>query len=125
MREARPVRYLIISGRRDDGLWGPIGALWLTEDAERGGFLVHPRGTHLGAEMVRGYQSALRRGFAPETVYGFWRDEVWIGSDLHVDEERTIHSLALLNDLFGAIWEPMKEAWGWERSLPQEGTARP
>jgi hypothetical protein len=103
MREAGPVRYLIVSGRRDDGLWGPIGALWLSEGAERGGFLVHPWGTHLGSEMVRGYRSALRRGFTADMIYGFWRSEVWIGSNLHVDEERVACSLALLNDLLGAL----------------------
>lgn len=103
MREILPVRYLVVSGQQDDGPWGPIGALWLTEDAERAGFLVHPWGTRLGAEMVRGFRSALRRGFTPETVYGFWRNEVWIGSNLHVDEERTACSLALLNDLLGAL----------------------
>jgi hypothetical protein len=103
MRETCPVRYLVVSGRQDDGLWGPIGALWLTEDTDRGGFLVHPWGTYLGAEMVRGYRSALRRGFTPEMIHGFWRNEVWIGSNLHVDEERAARSLALLNDLLGAL----------------------
>jgi len=38
----RRVRFLLVSGRQDDGLWGPIGALWLSDDGARGGFLVNP-----------------------------------------------------------------------------------
>ncbi|MCI0632302.1 MAG: hypothetical protein L0206_00025 [Actinobacteria bacterium] len=25
-------RFLLVSGRRDEGTWGPVGAAWLSED---------------------------------------------------------------------------------------------
>ena len=37
-----PVRFLLISGSRDDETWGLIGAFWLSIDGKRGGFLVAP-----------------------------------------------------------------------------------
>ncbi len=36
------VRFLLVSGRRDEGSWGPVGAAWLAEDHSRGGFIVNP-----------------------------------------------------------------------------------
>ncbi len=97
-----PVRYLAISGARDDGFWGVIGALWLSRDGERGGFLVNPSAPWRGSEMVRSYASALRRGFTPESIYRYWRDEVRRGS-YGVDAERDAESLLLLNELVAAL----------------------
>ena len=57
-----PVRYLLVTGKQDDGLWGPVGAVWLSEDGERGGFLVHPWALFEGSDFVRGYRSARDRG---------------------------------------------------------------
>ena len=35
-----PVRFLLISGARDNSTWGLIGAFWLSIDGRRGGFLL-------------------------------------------------------------------------------------
>lgn len=102
LRTPGPVRYLVISGRQDDGLWGPLGALWRSEDGERGGFLVHPWALWEGSEMVRCYRSALAHGWSPEEIYRYWQREVWPGGYV-VDEERTAASLALLADLLDAL----------------------
>ena len=97
-----PVRYLLVSGRQDDGSWGPVGAIWLSEDGRRGGFLVSPWALWAGSELVRGYRSALARRWSPAEVYGYWRAEVWPGAHV-VDEERDAGSLRLLADLIEAL----------------------
>lgn len=97
-----PVRYMIMSGRQDDGVWGPMGALWLSEDGERGGFLVNPWAIWEGSEIVRGYRSALRRAWTPTEIYAYWKREVWPRSYL-VSEEHQAESLFLLNELVSAL----------------------
>lgn len=96
------VRYLLVSGRQDDGLWGPIGALWRSEDGCRGGFLVDPWALWGGSEVVRGYRSALERGWTPETIYDYWQREVW-PRGYTIDPEREAESLLLLNELVAAL----------------------
>ncbi len=99
----RGVRYLLVSGRQDDGLWGPIGALWLSGDGERGGFLVHPWAIDRGAEMVRSYRGAIARGFTPTAIFDYWAKEVWTGANLVVDEERSARTLRLVDELLGVL----------------------
>ena len=96
------VRYLLVSGRQDDGLWGPLGALWLSADEARGGFLVHPWALWEGSEIVRGYRSALERAWTPAHIYAYWQREVWPRAYI-VDEERSAESLYLLNELVAAL----------------------
>lgn len=97
-----PVRYLLVSGKQDDGIWGPVGAIWLSGDARRGGFLVHPWGMFEGSEFVRGYRSALKRGWVPEAIYRYWQREVWRGT-YAIDRERGSETLRLLNDLLASL----------------------
>jgi hypothetical protein len=99
----REVRYLLVSGQQDDGLWGPIGAVWLSADGQRGGFLVHPWAIGRGGEMVRSYRGSLARGFTPETIFEYWAREVWTGANLVVDEERTSVTLLLVSDILDVL----------------------
>ena len=96
------VRYVVVSGKQDDGLWGPIGALWVSQDGARGGFLVNPWALWAGSELVRGYRSALERGWTAEQVYRYWLSEVWRGS-YSVDDEREARTLLLLHELVGVL----------------------
>ena len=96
------VRYLLVSGRQDDGLWGPLGALWISEDDGHGGFLVNPWALWEGSEIVRGYRSALERAWTPAQIYAYWQREVWPRAYI-VDEERSAESLYLLNELVAAL----------------------
>jgi hypothetical protein len=64
---------------------------------------VNPWALNLGSEMVRSYRGALGRGFTPASIFEYWRDEVWIGSNLSVDREKGVGSLLLLNDLVAAL----------------------
>jgi hypothetical protein len=96
------VRYLVVNGKQDDGLWGPIGALWLSQDGFRGGFLVNPWALWEGSEVIRGYRGALERHWSPEQIYRYWQGEVWRGS-YSVDEEREAGTLFLLNELVNAL----------------------
>ena len=97
-----PVRYVVVSGRQDDGLWGPLGAVWLSEDGQRGGFLVHPWSLWEGSEFVRGFDSALRRGWTPAAIFDYWLREVW-PRGYTPEAERRSDSLHLLNELVAAL----------------------
>lgn len=97
-----PVRYVIVSGRQDDGVWGPVGAVWISEDRERGGFVVSPWAPWHGSECVRGYRGALERGWTPAEVFGYWQREVW-PRGYTVDRERRAESFALLFELVTAL----------------------
>jgi hypothetical protein len=99
----RGVRYLLVSGRQDDGPWGPLGALWLSGDEARGGFLIHPWAVEGGSEMVRSYRGALARGFTPSTIFDYWAKEPWTGSNVLVDEERSAETLLLVNELLSVL----------------------
>jgi hypothetical protein len=96
-----PVRYVLVNGQQDDGAWGPLAAVWRSEDGERGGVVVDPWALWAGAEVVRGHESAVRRGWSSEQVYAYWRTEVWPGQV--VDEERAAGSLRLLWELLAAL----------------------
>jgi hypothetical protein len=96
------VRYLLVNGRQDDGVWGPVGAVWLSEDRRRGGFLVHPWALWEGSEFVRGYRSALARGWSPDLIYGYWLREVWRGT-YSVDRERHSETLLLVNEVVASL----------------------
>jgi hypothetical protein len=92
-----------VSGRQDDGLWGPVGAVWLSADGLRGGFLIHPWTIDLGAEMVRSYLGAIARGFTPSTIFDYWAKEPWTGSNVVVEEERQAEMLLLVNELLNVL----------------------
>lgn len=94
------VRYLTLSGERDDGSWGVLGMVWLSVDGRRGGFLASPSSPWRGSEMARSYQSARRRGFEPAEILGYWRDE---GDRYQVDPERGAESLRLLSELVAVL----------------------
>jgi hypothetical protein len=96
------VRFLVVSGRQDDGLWGPIGALWLSDDGARGGFLVNPYALWNGSEIARSYRSAQMRGWRPEAIFDYWSEEIWRGP-YSIDEEQGAETLALLADLVNAL----------------------
>ncbi|HZD16528.1 MAG TPA: hypothetical protein VE669_00145 [Actinomycetota bacterium] len=93
-----PVRYLTLSGERDDATWGVLGMVWLSADVGRGGFLASPSSPWRGSEMARSYESARRRGFTPGEIYAYWRDAA-DGDGYHVDPERGAESLRLLSQL--------------------------
>jgi hypothetical protein len=96
------VRYLMMHGKQDDGVWGPVGALWISEDEERGGFLVHPWALFEGSEFVRSYRSAELRDWTPPAIYRYWQEEVWRGT-YTADEESTASTLVLLNELLSSL----------------------
>jgi hypothetical protein len=96
------VRYLMVSGKQDDGLWGPVGTIWISRDDLRGGFLVNPWALWEGSELVRGYRSALERGWTHPQIFSYWNGEVWPRGYI-VDEERETETLMLLHELVAAL----------------------
>ena len=102
LEHERHVRFLVVSGRQDDGLWGPIGALWLSDDGARGGFLVNPYALWNGSEIARSYRSAQMRGWRPEAIFDYWSEEIRRGP-YSIDEEQGAETLALLADLVNAL----------------------
>jgi hypothetical protein len=96
------VRYLLMQGKQDDGVWGAVGALWISDDERRGGFLVHPWALWEGSEFVRGYRSALQRGWSPSAIYRYWQEEVWRGT-YAAEGELKAETLLLLNELLSTL----------------------
>lgn len=82
-----PVRFLLVSGERDDGGWGVLGAFWLTIDGTHGGFLVAPGAIWHASELARGYHSALRRGWNEEQIYSYWQTQVGAAGQVMVDPQ--------------------------------------
>jgi hypothetical protein len=102
LEHERRIRFLVLSGRQDDGLWGSIGAFWLSEDGARGGFLVNPYALWNGSEIARSYRSAQMRGWRPEAIFDYWSEETWRGP-YSIDDEQGAETLALLFDLINAL----------------------
>ena len=96
------VLYIVMNGKQDDGIWGPVGALWLSADGQRGGFLVHPWALWEGSEFVRSYRSATERGWTPTSIYRYWQDEVWRGT-YAAEPELEAQTLLLLNELLSTL----------------------
>ncbi len=98
-----PVRFLLVSGERDDGLWGLLGAFWRTIDGGRGGFLVSPDSIWTGSEMVRCVRSALDRGWTIERIYAYWQAHVGIAGGLMIDPQQHADTLFHVARRIGAI----------------------
>ncbi len=98
-----PVRFLLVSGRRDDGGWGLIGAYWLSIDGARGGFMVAPEAIWLGSEMVRSLKGALARGWTRERVYRWWASQVGVTGDVMVDPQQHADTLFHVARRVGAL----------------------
>jgi hypothetical protein len=102
LQHAGRVRFRVVSGVQDDALWGPVGAMWRTEEGDRGGFVVNRYARWAGSEIARGYHGALVRGWTHEGIYDYWAGEIWRGS-YAVDEEQSAETLSLLVDLVDAL----------------------
>lgn len=97
----RRVRFLVVNGRQDDGLWGPIGALWLSDDGARGGFLVNPYALWNGSEIARSYRSAQARVAAGGDLRLLVRGD--LARAVLDRREQGAETLALLADLVNAL----------------------
>ncbi len=98
-----PVRFLLVSGRRDDASWGLVGAFWLSIDGQRGGFMVAPEAIWLGSEMVRSLKSALARGWNRERVYRWWASQVGVAGNVMVDPQQHADTLFQVARRVGAL----------------------
>ena len=98
-----PVRYLLISGGRDDGTWGLIGAFWLAIEDGHGGFLVAPESIWPGSEMVRGLRSALARGWTHEQVYRYWQSQVGAAGSIMIDPQQHADTMFQVARRVGAL----------------------
>lgn len=98
-----PVRFLLVSGGRDDARWGLVGAFWLSIDAQRGGFIVSPEAIWLGSEMVRSLRSALARGWTHEEVYRWWQAQVGAVGQVMIDPQQHADTLFQVARRVGAL----------------------
>ena len=98
-----PVRFLLVSGGRDNGRWGLVGAFWLSIDGTRGGFLVSPESIWQGSEMVRSFRSALARGWTPEEVYRWWQAQVGAVGNVMIDPQQHADTLFQVARRIGAL----------------------
>ena len=97
------VRYLLVSGERDDTTGGIIGAVWLSNDTERGGFLVSPDSLWSGYEMARSYRGAVSRGWTDEQIFGYWDDQTGSLGTYMIDPDRRVDSLLEVARVVGLI----------------------
>ncbi|MGZ8641524.1 MAG: hypothetical protein ACXWYF_08760 [Actinomycetota bacterium] len=98
-----PVRFLLVSGERDDTTWGLVGAFWLSRDGERGGFLLSPDALWHGREMVRSYRSGSSRGWSDEQIFSYWNDQTGILGTYMIDPERDADTLFEVARIVGAL----------------------
>jgi hypothetical protein len=97
------VRFLLVSGERDDTAWGVIGAFWLAEDGGHGGFLVSPESLWHGSEMVRSYRGALARGWTEEGIHRYWEAQSGSTGTYMIDPEERAGSLFQVARRVGTI----------------------
>jgi hypothetical protein len=98
-----PVRFLLISGSRDDTSWGLVGAFWLSIDGKRGGFLVSPEAIWHGSEMVRNVKSALSRGWSHEQIYRYWQAQVGAAGSIMIDPQQHADTMFQVARRVGAL----------------------
>ncbi|MEW6059733.1 MAG: hypothetical protein AB1551_06285 [Actinomycetota bacterium] len=104
MRTEGAVRYLVASGTRDAGSFGVIGAFWISEDGQRGGFLVCPQAIYSGSEMVRSYRGALRRGWTHDRIFGYWWSRAGLeDEEVRIDQKRRADTLFRLFQMIAAL----------------------
>jgi len=98
-----PIRFLLVSGERDDTSWGLVGAFWLSIDGARGGFLVSPDAIWHGSEMVRSFKSATSRGWTAETIYRYWQKLVGVAGTCMIDPQMHADTLFQVARRVGAL----------------------
>jgi hypothetical protein len=98
-----PVRFLLVSGERDDATWGIIGTFWLSSDRARGGFILSPDALWHGSEMARSYRSALSRGWSEEQIFSYWNDQTGSRGTYMVGPPREADTLFEVARLIGAL----------------------
>ena len=98
-----PVRFLLVSGTRDDGRWGLVGAFWLSIDGKRGGFLVCPDAIWQGSEMVRSLKSAIARGWSQESIYRWWQNQTGPVGKFMIDPQQHADTLFQVARRVGAL----------------------
>lgn len=98
-----PVRFLLISGDRDDSSWGLVGAFWLSIDGKRGGFLVSPEAIWHGSEMVRNVKSAVSRGWTHEEIYRYWQAQVGAAGSIMIDPQQHADTMFQVARRVGAL----------------------
>ena len=97
------VRFLLVSGERDDVAWGIVGAFWLSDEGDHGGFLVAPESLWHGSEMVRSYRGALARGWTHERIYRYWEGQVGTTGTFMIDPGERARSLYQVARLVGTV----------------------
>ena len=75
LEDHAPVWYVVMRGHRDDGSFGAIGVVWVTETSTAGGFIAAPSAGWLGDEMRRSYDGARERGWDANRIFRYWSDE--------------------------------------------------
>ena len=103
LHRAGSVRFLLVSGERDDASFGLIGAFWLSEEGDRGGFLLAPESLWQGSEMVRSYRGALARGWTEEQIFRYWESQTGDSGSYMIDPEAEAQNLFHVARRVGAL----------------------
>ena len=103
LRREGSVRFLLVSGERDDGAWGVVGAYRLSDVGGHGGFLVAPESLWHGSEMARSYRGALARRWTRERIYRYWEEQAGSTGTYMIDPPERASSLFQVARRVGTI----------------------
>jgi hypothetical protein len=103
MQREGSVRFLLVSGERDDAAWGIVGAFWVSDEGDHGGFLVAAESLWHGSEMARSHRGALARGWTHERIYRYWEGQVGSMNTCMIDPEQRASSLFELARRVGSV----------------------
>ena len=80
-----PLRFILMHATRTDGSVWPLGAVWLNDSGDDGGFLPARAGGWLSEEMQRSYDGAIARGWTPSRIFEYWERRAAGHDDVIVD----------------------------------------
>ena len=75
----------------------------VSDDSERGGFVVSPEALWTGSEMARSYRHAIDRGWSPGAVFAYWQTQVGVTGNLMIDPPQHVDSLLHIHRRVGAL----------------------
>jgi hypothetical protein len=76
MRTDGPLKFRIVRGTRQDHAFGVIGAVWLSADTERSGFIANPAAGNAMTPWVMMWRGALEGGWKPRDIYEYASDSL-------------------------------------------------
>ncbi len=94
---------LLMSGERDDGGWGLIGAFWLSVDGRRGGFIVSPGFLGMVARWSAAFEARSTAAGPRSGYFSCWEGQVGTVGTYMIDPETPAENLVEVARRVGAL----------------------